>query len=366
MDTISIGMMLPTSSIRPMSKDFERAFKKSIDEILAGSNYEVEIIPEMIGNGSHAQIEGVLDKFFGYHDVDIVTGIASNQGIQFLVDRFEKRKVPFICCNLGEHFMPAQGYGDYVFQNSIHLWQQVWLLGYYAATNLGSKGMILSAMYDSGYCFMAAFESGMRAGNPDIDHQLKLLPLPQTGEISAISEGMDVIDIESCDFIFPLFCGEEATLFLEEFKKRGLINKVQLLGLPFLIEAGDKDLSGISIHTINHLQGEIDSTYRNVFKDLGNSTALAIGSAILSQNGKINKDAISAGLVANNDALTYSSTGWPKLNSPIYVQKITFSEGNESKAELLFQQTVNLDDDEAIQQMRNSPVSAWVNPYLGI
>ncbi len=366
MDTISIGMMLPTSSIRPMSKDFERAFKESINKILAGSNYEVEIIPEMIGNGSHAQIEGVLDKFFGYHDVDLVTGIVSSHGIQHLVDRFEKRKVPLVYCNLGEHFLPSKGYNDYVFQNSIHLWQQVWLLGYYAAEHLGGKGMILSSMYDSGYCFMSAFELGMRAANPDIEHELKLLPLPQAGELSAIKEGLDVIDMTSCDFLFPIFCGEEATIFLDEFKKRDLAGKVELVGLPFLMELGDSDLSGISIYTTNDIKGGADLVYKHVFRVLGNSTGTAVGEAILSSDGKISNEAMNEALTQNNGTKVYASTASPRLTSPVSIQKVTLGKDDTLSFQWVMEQVVDLEENEEFRQIRDTLLSAWVNPYLGI
>ena len=89
-------MLLPTSGIRSMAKDYNNAFNGALQNVLAGTGYEFEVISEMIGQGNISNIEQALDKFFGYHNIDVVTGIASVIAMDKFFEKFDKRKKPLI------------------------------------------------------------------------------------------------------------------------------------------------------------------------------------------------------------------------------------------------------------------------------
>ena len=82
MQDITIGMMIPTSGILPMGKQFDKSFRRALQEGLANTEYEPEIITEIVGQGNPALIEKALDKFFGYHDVKCVSGLVTNKAIE--------------------------------------------------------------------------------------------------------------------------------------------------------------------------------------------------------------------------------------------------------------------------------------------
>jgi len=368
MHTVSVGILLPTSSIRPMSKQFLRAFKKASSEVLEGTNYELEVLTEMIGTGSPKDIDRALDQFFGFHDVDVITGIATRYGLQHSFDRFQKNKVPFVVCGLGEHLIPTQGYNEHVFVNSIHLWQQNWCLGYYAGKNLGNKGMVFSSMYDSGYSFLPAIQQGAAAANPEGDLTFKLMPMTEPGQLSPIIESFDQVDFEGQDYIFSLLCGEEATIFLEEFKKRGLHENTKLLGMPFLLEPGEADLSGVSVYSSHYQldQAGEDPQFKNVFTDLGASTGIAVAQAIIKGNGELDKDVVAEALAETDEHKVHASGSFPKLKVPIGIVKHVFEKDNVLRSDNIDSQTIDLDEDETLNIARDEVSSCWVNPYLAI
>lgn len=364
METISVGMLLPTSGIRQMSKDFSKAFKKAINRELEGSGFEVEVFPEMIGTGAPVQVEIALDKMFGYHGVDAVTGIASHPGIAGYTDKFKKQQIPLLLNNLGEHMVPTRGYNEYVFQNSVHLWQQCWLLGYFAGSQLEGNSLIISAMYDSGYAFLIAYEMGIRAANPDVIHQLKLLPLPQPGQLSNVNEAFGQVDFDQYDKVMALFCGEEATMFLEEFKKRDFHKTKNLLGLPFLLEAGDSDLSGIEMYTASHQQDDL--FYDKIYRQMGEFSGMAIGKAILDGEGQLKPDILKAILSEHDPGRIFDSTDAACLTEPVRVYHHSIGVDNQLTSEKVFEKKVELDNDPDFTGIRNSENSQWVNPYLCI
>lgn len=368
MQTVTIGLMLPTSSIRSMSKDFERALKKAANELLEGTDYELEIVPEMIGTGSAQQVDLALDKFFGYHDADLITGITTRHGMSNSIEKFSKRKVPFIFNNLGEHLLPTEGFGEYVFVNSYHFWQQSWLLGYYAGKELGGKGISFCSMYDAGYSFLALFQQGLLAANPNADYEFKLLPMPESGALAPVKEAFDSVDFASKDFVSVLLCGEEASMFLEEFKARGLEDKVTLLGLPFLMANGEKDIEGLSIISTYHNTDKniTDLLYKDVFKEMGRSTGVAIANALISGKGKIEPETLNKALLEIDRSRVYDSREFPKLLDPISVVKHTYNESEEIDTEFLFEEKVNLDEDGAINELRDAVSANWMNPYMAI
>ena len=369
MTTISIGLLLPSSSIRPsMGKDFEKAFSSTINHLLEGSPYKVEIFRELIGQGSIAKIEEGLNKFFGYEDVDVVVGITSNAAIKSIAQKFEKKKVPVLINNLGEHFISSTGYNDFIFMNSIHLWQQCYLLGHYAVSTFGKRGLLMAAMYDGGYAFHSAFDLGMRAAANDTTLDLKFLGMPANGELSDVKSAFDQIDMSNADFVFGLFCGEEATIFLEEYNARGLSEKLPLLGLPFLLEPGKKKLEGTSIFTPkNDFDEKLpDPKYENVFSELGILSGSAIGTAILKTEGKIQANQLAETLKETNANRTYQSNDAPRLLNPMAILKNTFGASNKLNSECVHLETPDLEGNKDFSKIRNMLPSSWLNPYLSV
>jgi len=367
MKEISIGILIPTSGILPMGKQFDRSFKKAIKEKLEGSDFEIEFITEMIGQGNPVLIEKALDQFFGYHDVDFVTGLVSSRAMEGFVDRFEKRQTPMIMNNLGEHLIRTTGYNDYLLINSSHLWQHSWLMGRYAAKKLGKKGLILGSMFDGGYAFLPSFQLGLMSEYEDFEHDLRLLPMPQPGKLSEVEGAFDVINMEEYDFVFPLFCGEEATIFLEEFHSRGLHKKVKLIGLPFLMLMGERDLAGLElISTVKTGEVDKDWLWENTFTQMGERSGKAIGEAILAGGSKVTPQVLNEVFKKLDKSKEFQSTQVPRIIQEVDLVKHSISEGNKIKSEVIESMELELKDDPKIKQSRDAISSAWMNSYLAV
>jgi branched-chain amino acid transport system substrate-binding protein len=72
MDTITIGLLLPLSTILPVNKDFEKGFKEALKQF--GCDLEFELVKEFIGQGGVKLIKKAGDKLSVFDDVDLITG----------------------------------------------------------------------------------------------------------------------------------------------------------------------------------------------------------------------------------------------------------------------------------------------------
>lgn len=367
MKEISIGILIPTSGILPMGKQFDKSFKKAIGKELDGSGFEIEFHTEIIGQGNPPLIEKALDQFFGYHDVDFVTGLFTAKAMEGFVERFEKRQIPLLMNNLGEHLIKTGGFNDCVLINSPHLWQHCWTMGQYAAQNLGKKGLILSAMFDGGYAFLSCFQMGLHAVNEDFNHDLRLLTMPQPGKLSEVKEAFDAINIADYDFVFPLFCGEEATLFLEEFHARKLYEKVKLIGLPFLMTPAENNLAGLSlISTVSSNYADTDWLWSNTFANMGAKSGRAIGQAVLQVQEKVSPQFLNSILKQLDQSLEYESSKIPRVLNSLDIVEHTLTDGNKVNSQVIETMEVDPKDDPKIKQLRDAASSSWLNPYLAV
>lgn len=234
MRSISLGLLLPTSSILPISKDVERGIKEGFAQNT--SEIALDLVKEFIGQGSIKQTEEAVSRFFNYHDVDVVSGVVSQRVADDVAELFQKRKMPFIVNDLGAHIPQVEKLNEYTYINSLFLWQHAWAIGKWGVETFGKKGMYVSAVYDSGYSFSQMFHAGMLAAHPQAEWSFSVCPMPPAGALSDVSVVFPFMEQYQPDFIFATFCGEETTLFLNECIARGWHKRTNIIGLPFITE----------------------------------------------------------------------------------------------------------------------------------
>jgi len=271
MKTFNIGVLLPSSSILPIAKDFEKGIKESLTNI-SKEGYKIEITKEFIGQGGEALAEKAINKLLNYDSVDLVTGILSNKVIESMGAKYKNNTTPFLFNNLGEHVPNLPNQNKQIFNNSIHLWRHAWALGNWGVKSFGKKGMILSAVYDAGYSFSQMFHLGMMHADPTSEWSFSVLPMPNIGELSDMSILFPFLEQYQPDFVFATFCGTETTLFLNEFIKRGWHKKTKILGLPYLLYPFETLNDDITIYTTSLNEGEVDKDISNTFYQLGFQT----------------------------------------------------------------------------------------------
>jgi branched-chain amino acid transport system substrate-binding protein len=365
MENINIGLLLPSSTIFPIGKDFEKGLKEGLKHN-PDINLEVEITKEFIGQGDVKLTENACNKFFNYDEVDLVTGVVSNLAVNSLSDRFKGQQKPLLINNLGGHVPNISQLNEYVFINSAHLWQQAYTLGYFGVKEFGKKGMFIGSVYDAGYSFSHLFYEGMRAADAQSEWSFSVPPMPSPGELSNMDVIFPFLEQYQPDFIFAAFCGAETTLFLNEFINRGWHHKTKVLGLPYLLAPFAPLNDDITIYTTTAFEDAPEVDPAKAFYYLGQQAGETIAkAAVAATNAKGLKDEIDKLNTMFNVSQQVDSSSGAKPHTTILKNDIRAGENTFTTRKLIQCDTFGLDA-EKIKLLTQSVSAGWNNPYLCI
>ena len=375
MNNITIGVLLPSSTILSMGKDFESGLKRTLKEKLAENNSTIEFIPEFIGQGGKSAVEEAINKLIGYHRVDVVTGILSNQVAMEVAEKFEKHRVPFLINNIGEHVPNPDRFNPYVFINSTHTWQQVWSLGYWAVRTFGKRGMFVASIYDAGYAFSNMFKLGMEAADSQSTMPFSIAQIRHDNRTANPKDVFKHIADFQPDFIFSAFCGGEASEFLSEYARSGYHKQIPLLALPFLLQPFDIQGQELEIYTavtstlnIEDVQPIIEKlNVDNPFDELGSATGLVLAEALGNKGNSSLKEAISEAKAHSIRGALQIDSSRPGEANYVYLIKNKHN-GDRGTINMTVQEslkTVEITDNELMKSIEG-PHSGWGNPYLGV
>ena len=359
MDKITIGVLLPTSTILPISKDFEKGLKEGLKQ--EGSDLEIEIVKEFIGQGDPKMVEKACVKFFSYDDVDLVTGVASVKVASGLAERFKNQKKVFLVNDLGAHIPNTNELNEYIFINSPHLWRQAWTLGNWGVKTFGKKGMFIASVYDAGYSFSQMFYEGMKAADKECEWSFSVPPMPPAGELSKMDVIFPFLEQYQPDFIFPVFCGGETAVFLNDFIARGWHHRTQIVATPYLLEPFNAVNADLSVYTATSTLTEPLVHPLKQFHQMGLQSGIAIARAAAASNGTDLREQLAkcsnlfnmAHQLADDEQATIFKhnivTGQPTYTTATLTQWPTH--------------TLNV---EVLKPLMAQLNSGWNNPYLGI
>jgi branched-chain amino acid transport system substrate-binding protein len=374
-DKLTIGVLLTNSTILPMAANFNSGLKLGLNGLSSESGLEVEIVPEFVGQGSKEHIETAINKLIGFNNSDVITGIISNKVSSELADKFARCRRPLIINNIGEHLPDPSGYGDYLFLNSVHTWQQVWSMGKWAAETLGKRGMFVSGLYDSGYSFPVMLQKGMESTGADTSLSYAVAPVRQYKGLADVASVIPYLIQDNPDFVFAAFCGEEASIFLSEYIKHGVHRKIPLLGLPFLLAPFDSNGEQIEIYTTLSAYREIShdeitrlsNTASDPFSQFGYETGLIIKNAVKSSPGTTLQRALAEiAINAERGKLEILPHNTGNTGRVFLVKNTWCGNKDEMSSELITElETIGIND-KVIAEINNQPSSGWLNPYLSI
>jgi branched-chain amino acid transport system substrate-binding protein len=372
MKKISIGLLLPTSTILPMGKDFERGVKRGLSDLIDNDEWDIEVVLEIIGQGSRKNVQNGVDKLFNYHNVDIITGIVSNKVLAEVAEKFEKQRKPFFVNNLGEHLPHPLTTNPFIVLNSTHTWQQVWSLANWGVKEFGNNGMFVGGIYEAGYTFLHMMTLGMMAADPESKMPYAIAPFDESRRTADPVSVFEHIENSKPDFVFSCFCGTEATVFLEEYVKRGFHKTIPLLSLPYLAESFDAGGEQLEIYTTISSYKELESgslngstiRHQNPFPDLGYESGLMIAEALKQSTAGFEK---SIAVHSDRGAFNLSSSLIPGEYNRIYLVRNNHTGNKDTIEKQIIRElpTVSFKD-ESIQESLARPESGWDNPYLGI
>ena len=365
MNTFHIGMLLPSSTILPIAKDFEKGIKEALSNI-SKEDYEIEFTKEFIGQGGVALVETAINKLLNYDAVDLVTGVLSNKVIESISTKFNNKTTPFLFNNLGEHVPDLSNQNKQIFNNSIHLWRHAWALGNWGVKSFGKKGMFLSSVYDAGYSFSQMFHHGMMHADPTSEWSFSVLPMPNNGQISDMSFLFPFLEEYQPDFVFATFCGTETTEFLNEFIKRGWHKKTKLLGLPYLIFPFEILNDDIAIYTTALNTIESGNDISNIFYQFGLQTGSIISQVLDMEGTSLQQKLSNLNLsISFNETIFFNC--YQNLNDNVLMIKNEILKGEKMIKKTLIEATPLFPlNHKAILDLTKDISVAWLNPYLCI
>jgi hypothetical protein len=365
MEKLHLGLLLPSSTIFPISKQFEKGLHVGLGGI-DDSNVEIEITKEFIGQGGTIQVEGIVTKLFSYDSVDLIAGIVSNRVIENIASKFHSNKKPIIVNNLGEHVPNLPKLNPWVFINSMHLWKEAFALGHWGVKTWGKKGMFIASVYDAGYSFSHMFHLGMMNASSDAEWSFSVPPMPPTGSLTDMSVIFPFLERYQPDFIFGVFCGKENTLFLNEFIKRGWHKKTKILGLPYLVSPFEPLIDDITVYTAQLLTEDSIVHADDYFYQLGHQTGDMINKASKADGATIQQKLVNAQQTIAIEDVSFSTFNHFTNDTTTIVEN-QISAGANNFHQKIVETTATFSPLNTSMIDLHSGISAsWLNPYLCI
>lgn len=360
MDKITIGLLLPSSTISPVSKNFEKGLTDGLKQN-GSDNLEVTVIKEFIGQGDTRLVDKVCNKFFTYDDANLVTGILSNKSVNQIAPKFKSQQTPLLVNNLGAAVPDVSQLNEYIFINSPQLWRHAYTMGHWGIKTFGKKGMFVGSVYDAGYSFSHLLQAGMQAADPESIWAFTIPPMPPAGGLSDMTIILPYLEQFEPDFIFAAFCGEETTLFLNTMIKNGWHHKTKITGTPYLLTPFEPLIDDIIIYTARLVNDEAAITPENIFYHQGLQTGQTVAVAAAASNGADLREQLSKSDTLFNIArATVADTQITIVQNEIKARATDFKSKNLTRWETY---PLNV---EQLRPLTSQLDSGWYNPYLCI
>ncbi len=365
MKQIHIGLLIPSSTILPIGKDYEKGLKEGLSNF---PELEFEITKEFIGQGGQVKTEEAINKLITYDDVDIVTGVVSGMSAESMREKFKLAKKPFVVSNLGEQLPIYEHLNEYVFFNSYFLWQHAWALGYQGVKRFGKKGMFVGAVFDGGYSFSYMFHEGMKAADINSEWFFSIPPMPNKGELSDMNIIFPFIEKYQPDFIFAAFCGAETTLFLNRFIEEGWHKRTKLMGLPFLLEPFTALKDDLVCYSTLPTALNPNITAKQSFYHLGYRAGIGIAKAAVKAESwkQLQQQLEEDGTFFNINQLQQEKIIKHETHLPVLTKNSITANSEEIATEIL-EAIVTLSlKDPFFKQLDPTTQFGWINSYLAI
>lgn len=232
-DLLRLGVLLPRSGIYPlMGANLVAGMNLFFDRAQRSLNGRpIELVVSEIGAGS-VRTEQAADKLL--HDgVDLVVGLLSPSMGGSLRQLFAARKTCLIAVHTGENALRPGKHHEWVFHNTLASCSSAQALGAWAAQQLGTRAVIASSFYDSGYDSVYAFREGFENAGGTTKAML-VSHLPQAG--TGLPQTIAAIKQARPDFVYAAYCGQPALDFAEAYSAAGLAGKVPLAAGAFMVD----------------------------------------------------------------------------------------------------------------------------------
>jgi branched-chain amino acid transport system substrate-binding protein len=380
-DLLTIGVLLPRSTIYPaLGSNFLAGMQLYCNQAADDARPGVRLVAKDAGFG-RVQALAAAQQLLEADKAALVVGLSNPALVDMLRGLFQTRRTVFLTAGLGENVPRAADDSAYVFHHSLGAAEAAWALGRWAATHLGGRAAIATALYDSGYDALTAFRLGFTAAGGTVT-------TTQTTHLLANSPALPAVLAEIAagrpDFLYAAYCGPAASDFVRAVQA-GPAAGIPLLGSPLL--AGETALpslgkAALGIKTALGWTPALDTAENRAFvaaytKQTGQApdnlallgyetarlavTALA-GAGGDPARGTRMRDALAAATFAGPrgpvamDAQTHCTGG------PLYLREVQMRDGAFAHVPVAKLPTAA----EAGAALRATVKSGWTNAYLSV
>ncbi len=380
---MKVGLLVPYSGIHTnINSELEKGFQTGLEQV--GADISVQWFPEYIQTGSTKDTEKALHKLVLFNQVDLVIGIIGSKVILHFLHFIQQHKTPIIMLNLGGYVPPPELQSEYLFYNSLHLWQSQFVLGRWTQKRWGGIASVGMSVYEAGYDIHNTFRIGaLTAGAENV----YLAVLPYLKDTYHTSPLLDVWRNQNPSHAHALLSGKEGDQFLENLASSDLKESLEVTVNSFMVEDGrpasSAILNGMQLFNATtwfpNLQNEPNQKFvelymqnyseiPGVYSLLAYESGLTIGNAIGKTESKINKNKLvvemqETTITGPRGRIQMATSQELKTKMTVYIR--TASVNQEQVWENSAKETIEgIEWNEPVLEETRLNVSGWQNPYL--
>ena len=333
-------------------------------------------------NAEKDKVKNGVQRLIVKDQVDVIVCPLNTALADIVGEVHRSDEIPLIMLTMGEDLLLDADLDPYLFSNSFNAWQSTWLMGYWAAENIGKTACTLASIHDGGYNFGFAFALGYEAAEGSV------LQIDVTHRESRTEDPRACIEnifLNNPEFIFGYYSGKESVSFLNAYRELEVSKNTPLLGLPFIVDESLLDELGekaLGIKTMSSWSGQGEKSESFIKNFTGKTDKVTHAHALLAyEAGQIIAEAVYSfdGAAFSpsklRDALAVAECEGPRgalkfndkneIETKDYLREVVMNEDGKLVNKVI--ETITPPDlyfEQLVLAKKNLEKQGWLNPYL--
>ncbi|HEX9988963.1 MAG TPA: ABC transporter substrate-binding protein [Chloroflexia bacterium] len=383
---VKVGVLLPQSVLYPRLGPNFLAGMKTCLSVLGHDRapQEISLVPENIELGASLDPQKGA-AMLRTSRLNLLVGVLTPSVAASFQGLLAANKGLLLACNLGENVPRHDHQSQDVFYHTLGYWQANYMLGSWAATNLGPRVVCATSFYDSGYDALHAFRMGVEsAGGEVVNTHISHM----SGASEDLAPLMASIEAAKPDAVYGGYCGQHAVDFVKAYANSPLTGRVPLVGSSFLTDESLLSAQGnaaLDIHTCsswsptlaNQENSAFISAYRqntgqspDAFALLGFEAARLVVEAVKAAGGDAGntaklRSALAAARFDGPRGLVSMGAQGESTGGTFHLRKVKW-EGRAPQNAFARELAATPAGDAQIDALRASVKTGWLNAYLSM
>lgn len=235
---LTIGVLLPEA--RVYSDVVQQAFLGMQLYAKQFAQRNLEFIVQHVGTTPYAIRQGA-ESLLAQGKIDVLTGLVSPNAFPLLQSTLEQANTLLVAADVGADMIRLAQAHPMIYSHSLGYWQANYALGRLAAKQLGTRAVLLSSFYETGFDALFALRHGFeQAGGTITQLLVSHRPIDPNGYEQQL---VQQIKQDEADFVFVLGQGRDAQELLQAL---GQVNRLPVLVSSFAASEGSAAIAGVS------------------------------------------------------------------------------------------------------------------------